>query len=59
MLERIILLGANGQLGMQLQECVPKAVSLFAFTSAELDICKTDQLQKTCLELAQIGRAHV
>ncbi len=35
---RVILTGAGGQLGWELQQCQPEQVELFAFTSQQLDI---------------------
>ena len=35
---RVILTGAGGQLGWELQQCQPEQVEIFAFTSQQLDI---------------------
>lgn len=52
MSERIILLGAKGQLGNQLQQSVPASTTLFAFTSKELDIRDALAQKKLFQELA-------
>ena len=46
MSERIVLLGANGQLGSQIQKSVPANVTLTALTSKQLDICNATQLKE-------------
>jgi dTDP-4-dehydrorhamnose reductase len=37
--KKILLIGASGQLGLELQRTVPDRVELHSYTSSELDIC--------------------
>lgn len=52
MQERIILLGAMGQLGSLIQEVAPANVELFAFNSRDFDICNLAQHESLYQELA-------
>ena len=52
MQERIVILGALGQLGSLIQKIVPAKVELFAFNSKNFDICNLAQHQSLYQELA-------
>jgi dTDP-4-dehydrorhamnose reductase len=49
---KVLLTGAGGQLGWELQQCVPDNVELFACASADLDICDEAAVLALAAELS-------
>lgn len=48
---KVLITGGNGQLGWELQRCVPEGAEVFAFSSAALDITDENLVQKTIAEV--------
>ena len=48
---RVLLAGANGQLGWELQQTAPAGIELLAFGSAELDITDPDMVRSLMADL--------
>ena len=50
--KRVLIAGANGQLGWELQRTAPAGIEIIALDRNSLDICDQDQINKVVAELA-------
>ncbi len=48
---KVLITGSNGQLGWELQRCVPEGVRVAAFSSSKLDITDESSVQKIIAEV--------